>query len=204
MTFSAIISVRNNSRDDPAEVHEWAKWDPRKKGLFLDENFANEYPRRQWRAGKTYGLSVLLNPNLEEYFCSASDSKGFRVSVDLHTKFMNCQVSSQNFICPQMVANLPIEFPQVMDFGIALPPQSEVFVGLRPDIVMSEQAIFRSPLVSFSNLLPTSGALSCKINLRMAFGIIFMTVKWCRKKGNVTFPENFLSSTTTSIQRPTV
>lgn len=37
------------------------------------------FPRRQLKAGKTSGLSILLNPDLHEYFCTSSDSQGFRV-----------------------------------------------------------------------------------------------------------------------------
>jgi len=41
--------------------------------------FGPKYPRRQFRPGETSGLSILLDPNLESYFCTNSDSAGFKV-----------------------------------------------------------------------------------------------------------------------------
>jgi hypothetical protein len=68
------------------ELIEWSKWDLEKNGLLInakpgDEEYKTEqkFPRRQNRAGKSSGLSVLLNPDLHEYFCTSSDSHGFQV-----------------------------------------------------------------------------------------------------------------------------
>ena len=74
---------RNDSRDDEAEVAEWAKWNVENDGFIFSGEKANRrrYPRRQGRTGKTYGLSILLDPNLDEYFCTTSDAMGFRVTV---------------------------------------------------------------------------------------------------------------------------
>jgi len=77
-----LFCERNEKRYNEYEVNEWAKWDLEKNGLLvLDskrESVSMEqngdapeikFPRRQNRAGKSSGLSVLLNPDLHEYFC---------------------------------------------------------------------------------------------------------------------------------------
>lgn len=44
-----------------------------------DLSSRKKFPRVQNRAGKVSGLAFLVDPDLEEYFCTASDSTGFRV-----------------------------------------------------------------------------------------------------------------------------
>lgn len=65
----------------PKEIRQWKKWDIDQDGLLLtlspDEL---EFPRRQMKAGLTNGLSFLLNVNYKEYYCTSSDSVGFRAS----------------------------------------------------------------------------------------------------------------------------
>jgi len=54
--------------------------------LILPDEFASsgsqgtpKFPRRQNRPGKASGLSIVLNPNLNSYFCANLDSAGFMV-----------------------------------------------------------------------------------------------------------------------------
>lgn len=37
-------------------------------------------PRRQHQPGLSHGLALLLYPDVDNYFCKATDSAGFRVS----------------------------------------------------------------------------------------------------------------------------
>ena len=65
-------------------MRQWENWNLDRDGLLIteekDENgIFREFPRRQKRAGKSFGLSILLDPDLDEYFCTTSDSIGFRV-----------------------------------------------------------------------------------------------------------------------------
>jgi len=39
----------------------------------------DRFPRRQLRSGKSFGLSILLDPGTNEYGCTNSDSVGFQV-----------------------------------------------------------------------------------------------------------------------------
>ena len=53
-----------------ANYHSEVEWDRRR-------------PRRLKLSGKSYGLSVLLDPELDEYFCTTADSIGFQVNIYL-------------------------------------------------------------------------------------------------------------------------
>lgn len=78
--MKTILNYRNDNREDRDEIDEWSAWDYEKHGLLIqDAEKTKTYPRRQSRAGKSSGLSVLLNPDLDDYFCTSSDSQGFRV-----------------------------------------------------------------------------------------------------------------------------
>jgi len=70
---------RNDERDDEKEINQWKEWNQAEDGLLLQEDYQYEFPRHQKQAGKSFGLSFILNAAVEEYFCSSSDSDGFRV-----------------------------------------------------------------------------------------------------------------------------
>jgi len=44
-----------------------------------DEYDLEIFPRRQRKSGKSFGLSILLDPDVKEYFCTNTDSTGFQV-----------------------------------------------------------------------------------------------------------------------------
>jgi len=69
----------DDKRDDEKEIHQWEQWDIDDDGFLLPKNYDYDFPRRQKQAGKSFGLSFVLNPALDEYICTSSDSKGFRV-----------------------------------------------------------------------------------------------------------------------------
>ncbi|CAG7733824.1 unnamed protein product [Allacma fusca] len=128
-TFNMVSQTLLNTfrsyddRDDPEVVRQWSNWDIGKDGLLIrddyDENGTfRKYPRRQKRSGKTFGLSILLDPDLGEYFCTTSDSVGFRLTT-----------------------HLSIDSPHVADYGIAIPPNAEVYVNLNAEITMAEDNI---------------------------------------------------------------
>jgi len=47
----------------------------------------------------------------------------------------------------QLVKHLPIDVPKAVDFGIAVRPNSEVFMGIRPEITMADDDIRNFSLV---------------------------------------------------------
>ncbi len=73
---------RNDSRENEEEIRQWGKWDIDKDGLLISSSAKDKviYPRRQMKAGLTSGLSFLLNVDSAEYYCTSSDSVGFRVN----------------------------------------------------------------------------------------------------------------------------
>jgi len=77
-----------------------------------------------------YGLRILLDGNTDDYFCSMSDSEGFRFL--LHTS---------------------IEVPHVMDFGSILELGKETNVEIHSDVTLAEEAIKAFEIVSFFGLL---------------------------------------------------
>lgn len=76
---------------ETTRIEDWESLDLDTDNMILDKggDFENEYrqrvgtlpkfPRRQRRPGKTTGLSILLNPDEENYFCTSTDSFGFMV-----------------------------------------------------------------------------------------------------------------------------
>lgn len=127
--------------------------------MILDEEgaFENEYrqkfgtlprfPRRQRRPGKSTGLSMLLNPDKEGYFCTNTDSVGFMV-VLMYAIFY---LIINRFGCFQAVAHLPFDFPNVADKGIAIKPNTETYLKIEPEIVRAGSEIQAFPLVRMKN-----------------------------------------------------
>lgn len=72
--------------DDTSEPLEKEEDDAKK-----ESDYKEETPRKQKVPGKSFGLSILLNPDLDEYFCTTSDSVGFRVRFSEYTylSFLN-------------------------------------------------------------------------------------------------------------------
>jgi len=77
-----LFLSRNDTRDDDQEVAAWLNVNLANSGLLEKDDHSDSdaaRPRRQNQAGKSFGLSFLLDPNLDEYYCTTSDSTGFRV-----------------------------------------------------------------------------------------------------------------------------
>ncbi|XP_021965019.1 pickpocket protein 28 [Folsomia candida] len=133
--MSLLMNLRNDSRDNQARIEEWESLSLDTDNIILDEDgtFENEYmqkfgtlprfPRRQRRPGKSTGLSVLLNPDEESYFCTNTDSVGFMA-----------------------LAHLPFDFPNVADKGVPIKPNTETYLKIEPDIVTAGSEIQGFPL----------------------------------------------------------
>lgn len=64
----------------PEDLESWKKFNlddalMEKVGRGQKEKF----PRRQSKAGQSSGLSLLLYPAIDEYFCASHDAYGYRV-----------------------------------------------------------------------------------------------------------------------------
>lgn len=106
-----------------AELFEWMKWNFTKTGFKLDPTMNR--PRRQTRAGIPSGLSVLLDPHLDSYYCPSTDSEGFRVA--LHSA---------------------VEFPPLQSDGKVVPLGKEVFLSVQPSMTVSAEEVRGFPYVS--------------------------------------------------------
>ncbi|XP_021957283.1 pickpocket protein 28 [Folsomia candida] len=134
--MSLLLNLKNDSRDDKVRIEEWESLQLDTDNIILDEEgvFEHEYrhkfgtlpkfPQRQRRPGKTTGLSVLLNPDDESYFCTSTDSVGFMA-----------------------LAHLPFDFPNVGDKGVPIKPNTETYLKIEPDIVRAGSEIQGFPLV---------------------------------------------------------
>lgn len=62
----------------PFESNDWTP----EKGFSQGDNIEN-LPWRAWGAGSHLGLTIVLDANLDEYYCSSEVSIGFKVKVTL-------------------------------------------------------------------------------------------------------------------------
>ncbi|OXA51594.1 Pickpocket protein 28 [Folsomia candida] len=109
----------DDARDAPQDISDWNEWTSMSELISKgDLSSRKKFPRVQNRAGKVSGLAFLVDPDLEEYFCTASDSTGFRLATHLST-----------------------DVPHVTDFGLAIRPNYEHFVSVRPEITLADDVI---------------------------------------------------------------
>lgn len=97
--------------------------------MFTKETRSREVPYRQRYPGRQAGLSFALDPGLSEYHCTNTDSEGFLMNI-----------------------NVPLDKPKMVDKAIAISTHSEVFVGIRPEVAMSDEAIKSFSLVKLVNM----------------------------------------------------
>lgn len=77
-------AVINSSTDEFDSVNDngnlsTADWTPERG--WGENDRKNSYPRPGAGSGSHMGLFVMLNAELDDYFCSSSNSKGFKVYV---------------------------------------------------------------------------------------------------------------------------
>jgi len=81
------------------EERDWKTFDT-DKHLRVEEHYGEnlnqrrDYPRRQSKAGQRSGLSFLVNPEPDEYYCSGNSAFGFRVELLFSTLLIGCNYLS--------------------------------------------------------------------------------------------------------------
>lgn len=119
-----------DDREDPKIVKEWERANLKYDNLMFTSDEQTNVPYRQQFPGRQAGLSVVLDPDIRNYKCTNTDSEGYMLGL-----------------------NVPLDMPKMKDNGIAIKTNSEVFVGIRPEIMLSHEAIRTFPLVKiFSSL----------------------------------------------------
>ena len=84
-------------------------------------DFSNEeLPLRGIAPGKSMGLSVMLNVKEDEYYCSATESVGFKTLL-----------------------HMPMTMPELLEYGFALSPGSENFISVTPEMIAADHSIHK-------------------------------------------------------------
>ncbi|CAL8109590.1 unnamed protein product [Orchesella dallaii] len=99
------------------ELKNWSTWDYDVDGFFL-QNKSRPHPFRQKRAGMPYGLSILVDANLDDWYCPISDAEGFRFL--LHN---------------------PLEMPHIEEFASVLDLNKEILIEVHPDVTSADDDI---------------------------------------------------------------
>ncbi len=119
---------------DLAAEDRWAGWDP--QDGYLDTVSSSspssshlgghnasitretERPLRAIAPGLHMGLSVIMDVKEEEYYCSGTESVGFKVL--LHT---------------------PVTLPEMVEYGFAVQPGTEAFLSVTPAYIVADKSI---------------------------------------------------------------
>ncbi|XP_072396006.1 pickpocket protein 28-like [Diabrotica undecimpunctata] len=144
------ISLLNQTY--PENVYDWS---PEVGFSNLEEyDDENMVPKRPLGAGAHLGLSVLLDAQVDEYYCSSTSSIGFKV----------------------IISN-PIETPKMADFGTLLSPGVEARFSIKPSVreasknlrsvpIKKRQCYFANErrLVYYRSYTQTNCNLECQSN----------------------------------------
>lgn len=79
-------------------------------------------PWRPYGAGLTYGLTLVLDVDMDEYYCSSTAGAGFK-----------------------MLLHNPVETPKIADFAFAITPGEESRVIVRPRVSYANPSIISIP-----------------------------------------------------------
>lgn len=126
-TFNAVhpkLIFKNFDQNDHFEsidydTDETTSWTPEKG---YQGNLLNIYPRQVPGPGRTMGLTLILNADVENYYCSSSSSSGFKIL--LHS---------------------PIELPKMANFGFSVALGFETNVVIKPAISEASDIIRSVP-----------------------------------------------------------
>ena len=64
---------------DEKEAKRWSQWNPQDGYTNLDDENNSSLPRRAISPGLHAGLTLVMNVEREEYYCSGTESVGFKV-----------------------------------------------------------------------------------------------------------------------------
>ena len=103
-------------------VHNTGTSSHRKRRATVDstnKDWSNEeLPRRGIAPGKSMGLSVMLNVKEDEYYCSGTESVGFKTLL-----------------------HMPMTMPELLEYGFGVHPGKETFVSVRPEMIRADEDI---------------------------------------------------------------
>ncbi|XP_061941386.1 pickpocket protein 28-like [Apis cerana] len=89
-----------------------------------DANVSSDsIPWRPYNAGQLYGLTLVLDVDIDEYYCSSTTSVGFK-----------------------MLLHNPVETPKIAEFAFTVTPGEETRVIITPRIMTASKSIISIPL----------------------------------------------------------
>ena len=107
-----------------AEVQNYGTSSHRRRRATVDATAKDwsdeELPRRGIAPGKSMGLSVMLNVKEDEYYCSGTESVGFKTLL-----------------------HMPMTMPELLEYGFGVHPGKETFVSVRPEMIEADEDIHR-------------------------------------------------------------
>lgn len=107
-------------------------WTP--EGGYPSDSPPTGNPWRPFGAGKSMGLSIILDAELDDYYCSSTASIGFKVN-NKKFFFHRCIIIFLNIF--QLLLHNPVETPKISDFAYFLTPGLETRVEILPQISQS-------------------------------------------------------------------
>lgn len=106
--------------DDDDDAIDWNPEKGYKPGLNLTEY---NYPRPMAGSGSHMGLTIKLNAEINDYYCSSTNSAGFKLL--LHS---------------------PVEMSKIKDYGFSIEPGLETRVSISPQLSDASDLIRRVPI----------------------------------------------------------
>ena len=113
-------------------MRRWINWDlesgyhnsttnRRRRGAESAKSFSNEeLPLRGIAPGKSMGLNVMLNVKEDEYYCSGTESVGFKTLL-----------------------HMPMTMPELLEYGFGVYPGMETYISVVPEMVVADEAIHK-------------------------------------------------------------
>ena len=93
----------------------------RRRAATAAKSFSNEeLPLRGIAPGKSMGLNVMLNVKEDEYYCSGTESVGFKTLL-----------------------HMPMAMPELLEYGYGVYPGMETWVSVVPEMVVVDTAIHK-------------------------------------------------------------
>jgi len=95
--------------------------------------------RTQKNGGRSYGVTIVLNPQMEQYYCSAYNRPGFVVNkLEL---FVSPSPSFSCLLLFQFKAHLPVNTPSILEQSHPLSPGTEMLVSITPSAIFADKDI---------------------------------------------------------------
>ncbi len=95
-------------------------------------------PLRAIAPGLHMGISVLMDVHKDDYYCSGTESVGFKV----HHHTVKSQLRLKcGFLLLQSLLHTPVTLPEMIEYGFAIHPGTETFLSVTPSALVADKTI---------------------------------------------------------------